>query len=363
MVNITATDGAAAGYVTADRCSALVAGPQAFSNGNHLAKSAAANLAVVPLDGDGSFCLYNQSLVNLVVDTQGSFAPPDVGGLTFVPVSGAPVLDTRGTGPNPVLAAGVITTVHTGAPAGTTAVLANITMTAGTAPGYITAGPCSTLVAGPQTRSNGNHLTGTAIANLSVIPVDPDGDFCLYNQSPVHLIVDVQGDFVDDGGGAGFAPSAPERALDTRGAGTNPVRPAGSLTTVHSGAPAGTTAVLANITMTAGTAPGYITAGPCSTLVAGPQTRSNGNHLTGTAIANLSVIPVDPDGDFCLYNQSPVHLIVDVQGRFGGTATNQFFLATRRSACSTRGRRRSRVRRSRHAPRWCTSATRRRRSA
>ena len=33
------------------------------------------NLAVVPVDADGSFCIFNQTAVHLVVDLQGGFSP------------------------------------------------------------------------------------------------------------------------------------------------------------------------------------------------------------------------------------------------------------------------------------------------
>jgi hypothetical protein len=95
------------------------------------------------------------------------------------------------------------------------AALVNLTMVDGAAPGYITADRCSNLTAGPQSRSNGNHTTSTAIANLSVVPLDTDGTFCIYNQQPVNLVVDVQGTFVPTGG-LGFAPTPPRRVLDTR---------------------------------------------------------------------------------------------------------------------------------------------------
>lgn len=83
--------------------------------------------------------------------------------------------------------------------------------------------------------------------------------------------------------------------------------------------------MLANLTMTDGDLPGYITADKCSSLVSGPQTKSSGNHGPGTAIANLTVVPVDPDGSFCIYNQSTVNLVVDIQGAFSSSGSQQYF--------------------------------------
>ena len=114
---------------------------------------------------------------------------------------------------------GALTTVAVpGLPAGTSSVLANLAMVDAGSPGYITADRCSTLTPGPQAKANGNYASGsTAVANLSVVPVDPDGRFCIYNQSPVQLVADLQGAFAPaSSGGDVFVPTASARLLDTR---------------------------------------------------------------------------------------------------------------------------------------------------
>ncbi len=216
--------------------------------------------------------------------------------------------------PVPEVAAGSVTPVTTGLATGTSAALVNLTMVDGRNPGYITADRCSTLTPGPQTKSTGNHGVRAATAALAVVPVDTDGRFCIANQSQVELVVDVQARFAPAApDGLRFVPAAPTRVLDTR----TTSRPAGgSITTVASGAPSGASAALVNIAMVAGLASGFVTADRCSALTAGPQTHSNGNHGLGTAVSNLSVVPLDPDGSFCIYNLSAVHIVVDVQGSF-----------------------------------------------
>ena len=57
-------------------------------------------------------------------------------------------------------------------------------------------------------------------------------------------------------------------------------------------------AVLANVAMVDGVAPGYVTADRCSSLGDGPQLRSSGNHGAGEAVANLAVVPVDELSSF-----------------------------------------------------------------
>ncbi len=233
------------------------------------------------------------------------------------------------------LAATSVTPVVAGVPTGASAVLANITMVAATASGYVTADRCSGLAPGPQQRSSGNHGVATAIANLTVVPVDADGRFCLFNQVPVELLADVQGYFAAAPDGQHFVPSAPTRRLDTRSAS----RPGGgTITAVDAGLAAGSSAALVNITMVGGSANGYISADQCSALTAGPQTRSSGNHGPNTAIANLSVVPLDADGRFCIFNQVPVDLVVDVQGSFAANAPGGLGLAptTSRRVLDTR---------------------------
>jgi hypothetical protein len=315
LANLAMVNGMGAGYVTADRCADLPAGPQARSNGNHGVATAVSNLAAVPVTG-GVFCVANQTAVDLVVDRQGWFGPIGsdpalVGGLAFT-ASAQRLLDSRAGGAPP-LAAGTVTRVATGA-AGASAVLVNLAMVDGAAPGYVTADRCSVLQPGPQSRSNGNHPVSAAVSNLSVVPVDADGSFCVYVQASVHLVIDLQGTFSTTGADR-FSFGASRRLLDSRLGGAAPLA-AGTVTRVATGA-VGASAVLVNLAMVDGAAPGYVTADRCSVLQPGPQSRSNGNHPVSAAVSNLSVVPVDADGSFCIVNQSPVHLVVDLQGSIG----------------------------------------------
>src|SRR5690242_12136406 len=82
--------------------------------------------------------------------------------------------------------------------------------------------------------------------------------------------------------------------------------PAGAITPVASGVPAGATAALANLTMVGGTGAGYVTADRCSALQPGEQRFSNGNFGVRSAVANLSVVPVDADGRFCIVDSAEV---------------------------------------------------------
>jgi uncharacterized delta-60 repeat protein len=301
LVNLTAVGSSSPGYITADRCSVLIAGAQSRSNVNFVRDQATANLAVVPTDGDGAFCVYNNEPADLIVDLQGTYS---ASGLRFTPLAPSRKLDTRG-GAKP--AAGAILRVDTGAP-GANAALVNLTSTGATTFGYLTAGRCSELTAGPQSRSNANYTVGRDVANLAVVALDPDGSFCIYSDQSVHVLVDLQG--TSGPSGAGTKVYTPTRVFDTR-FGERPAT--GAITRVSTGS-SGATAALVNLTMTNAVTAGYITADRCSAMTPGPQQKSSGNFVAGQDVANAAVIPLDPDGAFCIYNEHPLHLVVDVQG-------------------------------------------------
>ena len=348
LVNLTVTDARASGYITADACTAQPAGPRAWSNGNAVPGTTAANLAVVPLDAGGRFCLYLSAPMHTVVDVQGFFAPASVlagGGSTFIPIAPQRVIDTRSQtycGPaggcvqrGPVASGYELAVTSPMVPQWATAVLANLTVTEPSAAGYTTADRCDSLVPGPQSHSNINFGKGATVANLAVVPTagaSTGSQFCSYSTAAVQTLVDVQGFFAPaTSGGLGYTPLTPGRLLDTRGCWTDPVtsasrcqqlNQAGSI--VHVRAPAGAAAVLVNLTLTDSVGAGYATADQCSALGAGPQTRSNANTVASTVTANLAVVPVGADGMICVYLSSPMHLVVDLQGSFSSAGAMRF---------------------------------------
>ena len=306
LVNLTVTGAAGAGYVTADKCSTLLPGLQNNSNVNYQPGLDIANSAVVNVDPDGAFCLYTDQAAHLLVDLQGRYTTR---GLRLVTTGPTRVLNTR-SGLRPE--AGSITRVATGVPAGTSAVLVNLTVTGAVGAGYVTADKCSTLLPGLQNNSNVNYQAGLDIANSAVVNVDPDGTFCLYTDHAAHLLVDLQGTYQTPVG-RDLTTSTPTRILNTR-IGTRPAE--GSITRVNTGVPAGTSAVLVNLTVTGAAGAGYVTADKCSTLLPGLQNNSNVNYQAGLDIANSAVVNVDPDGTFCLYTDHAAHLLVDLQGTY-----------------------------------------------
>ena len=327
LANVAMADARSPGYVTAALCDDLSDAPQANASGNHGVAQAVANLTVVPVDTISSFCLYSQVPTNLIVDVQGSFSKS--GPLRFTPLSSQRVLDTRSGN---IPGAGSITRVATGAPTGTEAVLVNLAMVDSPADGYVTADKCSALTAGPQSNASGNHGVNEAVSNLGVVSVDADGSFCIFTQVPTHLVVDLQGTFSPTGS-LRFTPLSPHRLLDTRVTGVIP--PTDSIVRVETGI-IGADAVLVNIAMTDAVAPGYITADLCSALTPGIQQRASGNHPSIQSVSNLSVVPVDSSGSFCIYTQVATHLVLDVQGAFATTGELGFTPSAPRRVLDTR---------------------------
>jgi hypothetical protein len=93
LVNITLTDSLGSGYVQADKCSALKPSTETASNANVVPGRTAANLAVVPVDADGSFCLFTSAATHMIVDIQGSFS--STGDLRFVSMNAERRFDSR----------------------------------------------------------------------------------------------------------------------------------------------------------------------------------------------------------------------------------------------------------------------------
>ena len=121
-----------------------------------------------------------------------------------------------------------------------------------------------------------------------------------------------------------------------------------TVTRIASGAPAGASAVLANLTMTEAPGGGYVTADRCGQFSGASPRNSNGNFNPSQNVANLGVIPLDDNGEFCVFNESAVHLVADVQGYFSPTGNLRFNRSERMSsarrpltirfACSTPAR-------------------------
>jgi LPXTG-site transpeptidase (sortase) family protein len=258
-----------------------------------------------------------QAVPTAVAPAPGAIAPAAAGTTAFHPVAPGRLLDTRQGTP---LASGATATLAAagaaGMPAGIVAVVVNITATNTSAPGYLTAFPSGGTR--PTTSVLNAERAGQTLANLATVPVGPDGKLSIFASATTDVIVDVFGYYAPAGSATAgrFVPAGPQRAYDSRTGGT-PLT-AGAIAHVPFAGilPADASAVVANLTVTEATAPGYWTAWP--TGATRPLTSNLNSTAAGQTIANQIVVPVAAGG-IDVFSQSGGHLVVDVTGYFTGS--------------------------------------------
>ena len=346
LVNITALGATQNGSVTAEACTAVPAGARSTVNNMVMASRVMGNVGIVRLDSGGKFCLYLSTATQVIVDVQGFFTTPALAAdsLAFTPSTAGRVLDTRrqqfctpdgacADGPVPPFTETAINVP--GAPSGAAATFVNLAMVESVTAGYTTAERCDLLTPGAQATSNLNPIPGLAVSNLSIVRSSLAGSIsqlCAMSVSQGQLIVDAQGFFAPPGPGSlNLVDTTAQRLIDTNGCWTDPVtnvqrcgqiNPAGSITRVR--APSGAAAVVINIVTSGAATGGYITALPCSAMVAGPQATSNSNYGAGTVSSNLAIVPVDANGLACFYNHAAVHLAIDLQASFSASGSLRY---------------------------------------
>jgi hypothetical protein len=247
---------------------------------------------------------------------------PTNAGARFHALAPTRVLDTRdGTGgkagafgPGETLRLPVTGIV----PAGTSAVVLNVTATGQSADTVVTAWPSGQ--SRPLASNLNPHPGVDGGAALGHPPHGPGGAIQLYNGAGnVHLIADVIGYYGAPGATTGslYDPVAPTRLLDTRDGTGGKTGKFGSGETYSlpiPQLPAGATAAVLNVTSTNTTAPSFVTLWPHG------QPRplaSNLNPQPGLTRANLTVAKTGPTNTVDLFNNSAgTDLIVDVVGYY-----------------------------------------------
>ena len=347
MVNITLTGAQTTGYAAAEDCGAVPAGDRAWSNANARLGRAVAAAAVVPIDAQGHFCLYQSGTFHSIVDVEGFFSPAAAApsGNLYTPIAPVRVVDTRTSpwcspdgscnDPSPVPANTPVVAAAS-VPVDAVAAMANLTVVGAGSTGFLTADTCPVLAVAGTTHSNVNFVAGDrAITNLAVVPTlstDMGAQFCTVSPTSQGVVVDVLGVFAPAAqGGLGYTTLAPSRLVDTRKCWTDPittvqrcamVNTAGSV--VRMRAPAGANVVLLNLTTTLGAAFGFVAADRCSVINGGVHDKGSVQIVPGSAVANLTVVPVDSDGTFCAWVSSTTHLVVDLFGTFSPTGGLRF---------------------------------------
>lgn len=195
IVNLTATDTTASGYLTAWAQGGNQ--PQA-SNLDWAAGDAVSNQAILDLNGGGQVSLFNSGgFTDVIVDLVGYFTDGTGAlgtGSYFLPMTPVRLLDTRLSGQT--LTGGSQLSMQVAGMAGiagsAVAALLNVTVTDTSAAGYLLAYAGSV----PGSTSNLNWAPGQTMANLVSAPFDPGGALSLYNSAgSTDVIVDAIGYF------------------------------------------------------------------------------------------------------------------------------------------------------------------------
>jgi hypothetical protein len=205
------------------------------------------------------------------------------------------------------------------------AVVMNLTGTNTTAASYLTAWPTGQPM---QTTSNLNFVPGQSVPNLAVIPVGDGGKVSIFNfAGNADVIGDIVGYYTAPGvtaGGGVFHAMAPQRFLDTRPAADHATLSDGQTIftqiTGRAGIPADAVGVVANVTATNTTVPGFLTVFPDAL----PQPLTSSLNFVGgePGVPNLVMSKLGGAGNIGIFNFSPggtTDAIVDVVGWYAKT--------------------------------------------
>jgi hypothetical protein len=195
VVTVTATESAAAGFVTVWPCGSPKPGTSTLNL--ERAGATVANLAVVGIGVGGSVCLSSSTGAYLVADVTAWSAT----GSGLSTVQPARLLETRAAAGQVGYAearpaAGQVVQLQVtgrgGVPAtGAGVVVLNVTATEAAGAGYVTVWPCGSPR--PATSTLNLERAGSTVANLAVAGVGTGGTVCLWTSTGTHLMADVTG--------------------------------------------------------------------------------------------------------------------------------------------------------------------------
>lgn len=187
VLNITVTGPASAGYLSVYPCG--IQRP-ATSSLNFAAGQTIANMVVGELDAAGRICVFSTARTHVVVDVQGYFKE----GTAFSAMTPERLVDTRTPRWGPALFGGETVALSVADGGELAAVSLNVTVTKASSAGYITVFPCDQR---RPTASSLNFVKGQTVPNAVIAKVDSNGEVCFYASAGTHLIVDINGTFVD----------------------------------------------------------------------------------------------------------------------------------------------------------------------
>jgi ELWxxDGT repeat protein len=204
-------------------------------------------------------------------------------------------------------------------PGGARAVAANIAVILPDGPGWATLYPCTPEV--PKA-SHLNYVAGNVLANNALVPLDTNGDICLYATQAADFIVDVNGYVAPGAPQVGIEPA---RYLDTRPGddhntfdglmhGTTPIDAEQMVKVPIRGrgaVPTNATAAIVNVTAVTPADNGYLTLWQCTD----PRpTTSTVNYTPGDIVPNGAVINLSGDGEICIFTKARTDIVLDVTG-------------------------------------------------
>ncbi len=209
-------------------------------------------------------------------------------------------------------------------PVGAVAAMINLTATDGEGPGFLTLEDCGPRSGGRSTSAL-TFAAGASVATMAIVPIGPDGRFCVYRRTGVHSIVDVVAYLGPNG--ERFTPSSPTRLIDTRQSESVGGRAERTVPT-NDGATR-----IANIVAVNANGPGFFKVGACGDLE--HANFSNLNYADASVRSNMAIMPSAASGS-CVYSLVNSDVVVDELGRLDPAVGLGWQLAPPRRALDTR---------------------------
>jgi hypothetical protein len=269
------------------------------------------------LSADGRVSFFSSVGTQVIADVVGYYSSASgPAGARLLPVTPTRVYDSRSDVPF-FADDGVDTVCGMPTDDGVEGVVLNVTAVDADQAGFV-----RVWTAGQPMPSTSNLNVAGPAAVPNMVVVKPDSEGCVAVNTSidmVDLIFDISGVFFDSDQfpGPAFTGLAPSRVLDTRigiGAPAAPVKASQPVTLSLAGhIPAGTSAVVLNVTVTQPTAAGYVTVWPADQPM---PLASSLNFVPGQTVPNLVLVPVSADGKVKLMASGNTHLIADLAGYY-----------------------------------------------
>ncbi len=322
-INVTALDPAAAGFVSVFPGGTAWPGTSNVNLSTASSDSTAPVFAIVTLgSGTAINVLAGATSADVLIDVLGYF-DPTVAGTKYTPATTITrIVDTRdGTGGTQGIIQSNQVVKYTPptslVPAGTKAILVNVTSADAVGPGALCVSPN-----GSTSTSTVNYVTSLSRANLAVVTLDGSGAFEITAiGAPSDAIVDLIGTFSATGTAKYVSLPAPIRIGDTRtgNGGQLGVLGAGGTQTLYgagvNGAPSATTALLTGVVAVGPTGSGFFTVYPTG---ATRPFASNLNFTPSRTVANAVVANLQSNS-LSIYNSTTggnVDVVTDLFGYF-----------------------------------------------